>query len=569
LTEAIFADVVLTNGVVYTADKQDMVCEAVAIKDDRILFVGSDIEVQNYINLKTKRIDLHGKMVIPGMIDTHIHPPGLSLLELYEVQLFNIKSLEGYVTAVREFVARHPKAQAVYGRGWSWGIFSGEELLRGPRKEYLDAVTTDIPIVLRANDGHTLWVNSKALALNGLSSETATPKGGVIEKDSGSGELWGTLKEAAMSLIALPQYSTEQYVEAMTAFQKKMHSFGITAVLCMGNLTSFKLLFSACQEMQKNSKLHLHIRGAMTINPQDDLSKQLVDIKNMQEQYNTPDIKVITAKFFTDGVVEGGTSCLLQPYSPQAGKGTGFCGDFLWDIEKLKQAFYMANQNGLQIHVHSTGDASTRKVLDALEYAKNKILEGDCRNTITHLQLVDKKDILRFKELEVIASVQPYWQFKGPKWWHNVDYHFLGERAEEEFPLGTFFANGVTVTSSSDYPATLVPNPLLAIDIGVTRNLDNGSFYGVEDITDMDDERYLLNKQERATVKQMLQSFTINGAYAMFMDQKIGSIEIGKRADLVVLDENLFALNPVDIDKAKVVATLFAGKPVYGRLESQ
>lgn len=556
------ADTVLNHGVVYTADEQDTVCQAVAIKGNKIIFTGSNQNVQDYIGKETRIINLQGKTVLPGMIDSHIHPPGLSLSELYEVQLFNRNSIEGYIEAVKEFIALHPDSKAVYGRGWSWGILTGDELRKGPRKEYLDAVTKDIPVILRANDGHTLWVNSKALEVNNITAETTVPNGGVLEKDDNNGQLWGTLKEWAMWLIALPEYSVEQYVTAMAAFQKKMHGFGITSILCMSGLP-FDIIFKAFDEMQKQGQLQLRVRGAMTINTKDDLYDQIKHVKESQSQYNTPLLKVITTKFFTDGVIEGGTSYLLEPYALKAGKGANYYGDFLWDMEKLKHAFHIANQYGLQIHVHSTGDASTRNVLDALEYAHNKAPAGDYRNTITHLQLVDENDIMRFKVLNVIASVQPYWQFKGPKWWHNVDYQFLGERANQEFPLGSFFVNGITVASSSDYPATAVPNPLLAIDIGVTRNIDNGAFYGVEDITDMNDERYLLNKEERATVRQMIKSFTINGAYTLFMEREIGSIEVDKIADLVVLDQNILDVNSIDIDKIKVVMTFFDGKLVY------
>ena len=556
------ADLALINGVIYTADANDTVHEALAIKGNRIIFAGGNAEIRNYIGARTKVIDLQGKMVMPGMLDTHIHPPGLSLLALYEVPLFKAKSVEGYVAAVKDFIARHPGIRAVYGRGWSWSVLKGEEAAKGPRKEHLDAVAADIPVVLRANDGHTLWVNSRALAVNGITRETAAPQGGVIEKDPVSGELWGTLKEGAMGLIALPEYTLEQYKEALSAFQSKMHSFGITGIICFASLP-FKTIFQAFAALQKEGKLALRVRGAMTVNPQDDLAAQFAAINEVRVQYATPDLKVTAAKFFADGVVEGGTSFLLEPYAQNSGRGPHYRGEPWWDPEKLKQAFLLANLHGLQIHVHSTGDAATKYVLDALEYARAALPAGDCRNTITHLQLVDKADIPRFRKLGVIASVQPYWHAKGPHWWHNVDYRLLGARAEEEFPLASFFANGVIVASSSDYPASNVPNPLFAIEVGVTRSIATGSLYGVEDPTDTDDPRYLLNKRERATVQQMLHSFTINGAYAMFMEDAIGSIEAGKLADIVVLDQNLLAVNPLDIDKVKVVMTFFDGRLVY------
>jgi len=564
VSNAALADAILSNGVVYTADQQDSICDAVAIQGKTILFVGSNEEVQQYAGPKTIVYDLAGKMVIPGLIDTHIHPPGLSLLELYEVQLADIGTLEGYLEAIKAFYSRNPDAKAIYGRGWSWDGLTGREATKGPRKEYLDAVSTEIPIILRASDGHTLWVNSKALNNSAITPGIEVPVGGIIELDESSGELWGTLKEGAMWLVPLSSYNLEQYVEAMTGFQKKMHSFGITGILCMASQL-FKILFSAFADMEKREELQLHVRGAMAVNQSADIDEQITAIHNIRSEYQSPLLQVISTKFFTDGVIEGGTSHLLEPYMPKVGKGQNYCGDFLWDKERLKQAFYKANAGGLQIHVHSTGDGSTRKVLDALEAAYAMLPQGNYRNIITHLQLVDQSDIPRFKELQVIASVQPYWQFKGPKWWHNVDYQFIGERAHAEFPLRSFFDQGVVVTSSSDYPATLVPNPLLAIEIGVTRNLANGSFYGVEDIVHMDDERYLLNKQERATVQQMLKSFTSNSAYALFMEDETGSIEAGKLADLVVLDQNLLAIDPVQIAKTNVVMTFFGGKVVYKR----
>lgn len=557
-----FADLVLTHGVVYTADDRDTVSEAVAVKNDRFIFVGGNAGAMRYIGPSTKVVDLQGKMVIPGMLDTHMHPPGLSLSELYEVQLSDSSTLEGYVQAVAEFVKKHPGSKAVYGRGWSWGAFSGAELSKGPRKEYLDAVTTDIPVILRANDGHSLWVNSRALSVNGIDQNTVAPEGGVIEKDESSGALWGVLKEGAMRLVKLPEYTLRQYEAAMLKFQSKMHRFGITGLLCMTGYFAPYILQSF-EQLDRDGKLALRVRAAVAIRTEGDLPGQFAAIDELRGHYQSPYLQIITAKFFTDGVVEGGTSYLLAPYHGKTGQEKNDYGRFLWEQDKLREAFALANRRSLQIYVHSTGDASTRNVLDALADIRASVPDGDYRNTITHLQLVDQADVHRFKDLQVIASVQPYWHFKGPNWWESVDYRLLGERARAEYPLGSFFAHGVTVTSSSDYPVTNVPNPMRAIEIGVTRNIDDGDLYGVEDILDMNDERYLLNPRERATVKQMLRSFTIHAAYAMFLESDAGSIEVGKLADMAVLDRDLLSVRAIDIDKVRVVMTFFNGKLVY------
>lgn len=561
MTQQHFADIVFVNGVIYTADANDTICQAVAVKGDKIIAVGSDAHVVAYIGKDTQTIDLKGKMLIPGMIDSHIHPPGIALSELYEVQLFGINSLEGYLEAVKNFISQHPGIKAVFGLGWLWSAFSGEEAIKGPRKEHLDAVAPDIPVALRAMDGHSWWLNSKALAVSGITRDTQAPDGGIIEKDA-HGEPWGTLKESAISLSLQPTYTLEEYTEAMYAFQKKMHSLGITGVLSiMGGAT--ELILKAWDNLAAQRDLALHVRGAIMIHSRESLEQQFAAIDQLRDQYHSANFQITTAKFFADGVVEGGTSYLLAPYSSELGKGSHYYGDFLWNPDRLNLAFCLANQRGLQIHVHSTGDAATHQVLDSLATIRKLVRPGDFRNTITHLQLVDQTDIPRFRELQVIASVQPYWHFKSPNWWKYVDYRALGERAEYEYPLRSFLNQGVTIAASSDYSITPVPNPLFAIETGVTRNMYSGPALGVEDITDMDDARYLLNKQERMPVTEMIKSFTINGAYALFIDRQTGSIEVGKQADLVVLDQDLLSINPVDIDKVRVVMTYFAGKLVY------
>ena len=563
--EPLTADLVFFNGIVYTADARNTICQAAAVQEDKIIFAGSNEQAANYLGAKTQKIDLQGQMLLPGFIDSHLHSPGLALHELYEVQLFGISTLEGYQNAVRNFISRRPEIKAVFGQGWIWGAFQGEEARKGPRKEYLDVVAPDLPVLLRAMDGHTWWCNSKAFEVSGLTKDTPSPEGGSVEKDAATGELWGTVKESALSMMIQPQYTLENYVEGLLAFQKKMHSLGITGVLSiMGRVNP--LVMEAWRLLARQGQVVLHVRGAVALQPPQDARRQLEQICQMREQCHSPFFQITTVKMFADGVVEGGTSYLLEPYAETAGLGCGYCGKPIWDSARtLGPIFAMVNEAGLQIHVHSTGDAATRMVLDALAEAAASVPVSGCRNAITHLQLVAPEDVPRFKQLGVVASVQPYWHFKAPNWWHNVDYRLLGERANREYPLQSFIRHGVLVASSSDYTTTSVPNPLFAIETGATRNIYSGAAFGLEDITDIDDERYLLNKKERASVLEMIRSFTINGAYALFLDSLTGSIEAGKQADLVVLDQNLLAVHPLEIDKVQVMMTFFAGKLVYSK----
>jgi len=309
--------------------------------------------------------------------------------------------------------------------------------------------------------------------------------------------------------------------------------------------------------------LNLHLATSVALQPDDNLVEKIGQIAADRLKYSAGNHHVTAVKIFADGVVEGATAYLKQPYDSAAGKDPGYRGELLWSSEKLAEAIGLANRNSLQVHVHSIGDAATEAVLDAFEKAAAVNLSHDCRNTITHLQLGDPADIARFAKLGIIAAVQPYWHCKEPDWWQPVDRLMLGERAETEYPLGTFFKAGVKVVSSSDHPVTPVPDPFMAIRTGVTRNLYNEEKFGLPLLEYKDDPRWLLDKNERATLTEMLRSYTINGACAIFRDHLTGSLETGKQADLIIIDRDLFDTDPLEVGRASVLATFFRGRLVY------
>lgn len=579
---------IILNGKIYTVDSKNTVKEALVIEDDKILYVGKNEDIKDFIDKAIvsgksiefvdfetfmnpeedlnedviKVIDLEGRVLLPSFIDSHIHPPGTAITDLYEVSLYGLNSVEECKEAIRSFIQKNKDIDVVYGKGWSLGIFEGEEVSKGPKKEHLDEISTEIPIILRAYDGHTLWLNSKAFEKFNITNNTNSPSGGTIEINDKTKELWGTLKESATHLVKEGQYTNYQYKKAFELFQQKMHKFGVTSILSLSGF-EWGIQPEVYSKLIEENNLKMRVSAGFSISLDLDLQNQIQMIKNRKDKFDSRYFKTTTVKFLADGVVEGVTASLINPYEIGAGKGDNYYGELLWDEDKLIEAIKLANEKGFSIHVHSVGDNATKSMLDAIEKSNYNNKKSNYRNVLTHLQLVRYEDIKRFKDLNVIASVQPYWHMKGPNWWDVVDYKLLGDRANYEYPLNSFVKESVKIASSSDHSVTPIPNPFFAIQAGVTRNLYNASYFGAEDVKDMDEEIWLLNKDERVTVEDMVRSFTINGAYLIFRDKEIGSIEVGKYADFIVIDRDIFEINPIDIGNTQVLMTFFDGKIVY------
>lgn len=559
------AATVLNNGVIYTVEGDqwtDKPAQSIAIAENgSILATGSDGDLKSYIGKNTQVIDLNGKTVLPGLIDAHVHAPGTSLTELYNIYLYESMTKEKTLSDIKDYIAKNPDLKEYWGSGFNMGMASDG---KGPQKEWLDEICVNKPIILESNDGHSYWLNSKALEMNGITKDTPNPQGGLIQKDPKTGELWGTLTDAS-SLITMKQtFNEKQEAEAFEHFQNKMNDWGYTGIMAIAPINVHS---NVIKDFDVNHKLHLKMNLASEIKPDKDFSKELQKLKDLKKNMESNLIKVTTAKFFADGVVEGMTAYLLEPYAPEAGLAPDYRAEFYWDPEVLKQDFSQVMKAGFQIHVHSIGDASTRLVLDSLEYAQNQNPNIEARNVITHLQLIDNSDLPRFGKLGIIAATQPFWHLKEPDWYEPVDKTVLGEkRASNEYPLKSLKDHGAIITSSGDFPVSPINNPFWAIEAAVTRNLENPDYYGVADIKDMNDPTYLLNPKERLTVKDILEAYTINGAYQLYREDDIGSLKAGKSADLIVIDKDPLKINPLDLDRIKVEATLLNGKVVSGKL---
>ena len=537
------ADLILRNAFIYTVDQKRTVAEALAIRSGKIVFVGRNDGVSRFIGKETKVLDLGGRMVLPGFIDSHCHPTG-AYRHFYEISLNSVRTVPEYQKAIREYYGSHAGAKYLKGRGWSNTLFPKT----GPDKKLIDEIVSEIPVSLSSEDGHSKWVNSKALELAGITKNTPNPEGGVIEHNPITGEPTGTLRESAASLVAklFPDYGVDELVKGLEAYQKMALAFGITmahdADIDLGSNE-----IAAYKTLEKANLLAMRFRASLYVSPKEGL-KQVAAILAEQAKHKGPSFQIHAAKIYVDGVVEGSTAYLKEPYKHLPNSR----GELLWKPEDLNAMCAELDKNRLQIHVHSIGDGGTSVTLDAFAHAAKLNGKRDSRNLITHLQLVAPEDILRFKKLGVIAVTQPFW-FMKDDYYYNIQVPYLGQkRADDEYPMESYFKAGVTVTSSSDYSVTIPCNPLVAIQTGMTRSRPETT-----------DPKEVLWPDERATLEQMIASFTINGAYANFLEKSTGSLEVGKMADIIVLDKNLFNVAVTDIRNFKVLMTLFEGKEAF------
>ena len=537
------ADLVLKNGSVYTVDNALPRATAIAIRDGKFIYVGDDAGGAKFIGHGTQVLDLGGKLVLPGFVESHGHAIS-AYKQFFEINLNDCQNAGDYGKVIREYALAHPGAKFIRGRGWSNTLFGKT----GPDRKTIDDIVRGIPVCLASEDGHSKWVNSRALELAGITKATPDPVNGVIERDPRTGEPTGTLRESAAALVAglFPEPGKEELKKGLEAFQRMALAFGITTVHD-AYLDAESIETDAYRELENAGRLQARFRASLYVDPLKGTG-QLAAIEHERLRNRGPLFQTNAVKLFADGVVEGSTAYLLEPYQhlPRS-RGT-----LRWESGALAGMCAELDRRKFQVHVHAIGDAAVRAFLDAFAHAEKVNGRRDSRNMITHLQLVAPADIPRFKALGVIAVPQPYW-FMKDDYYTNLQVPYLGqERADLEYPMASFFRAGVVVASASDYPVTIPCNPLKAIQVGMTRSEPGKTAPGD-----------VLWPEERATLEQMIASFTINGAYANFLEDSTGSISVGKSADLIVLDRDLFKIPATEIAGAKVLLTLFEGKAAF------
>lgn len=558
----------------YTPDRPGEVFNCFGTTNGKFSFVGQTNEILEGNNYPIDMMDLKGATVLPGFMDGHVHAPGLAYEVLFNLNLFQTKTKDEVLSQIEAHIVANPQKEIYYGRGVNAALFGSEEAIVGPRKEHLDRICDQKPIVIADFGGNYIWLNSVALRLYGISNETPVPRGGEIPVDPLTGQVWGVIRNEARSLIPFQKLTVEENRKAALWFQNKMLSYGYTAIFALrppGTVEPRTTMLEVFRNLEHSGNLKMRVFGARDIAPDVDMEDEIHLLCQLKEKYNSALVKFTTAKFFLDGVVEGGDAFLLAPYERTAsqpvagsrGSDNTAYGLSIWQKDKLTDMFERCMENGISIHCHSIGDGAVHLALDAISAAVKRTGVTDHRTTLTHLQLVSEEDKKRMADLNVIANVQPYWHFKSPSLFEPIEKSLLGARAEYEYPLRSLLNQGVTVSASSDYPVTPEPNAFVGIQVACTRNLAESPDFDVPSIKGTDDPTYLLNINERADVATMIKAFSINNAIAQKGEKDFGTITVGKSADYILVDQDPFHTAPGNLGKIAITQTVFQSEVVY------
>ncbi len=534
------AELVFTGGAIYTIDAARSWAEAIAIRGGRIVYVGAEDGASAWIGPSTRVVRLGGRFVMPGFQDSHLHPisGGMRMLGC---ELGEAATAAEAVEMVRAYAAAHPDRAWIVGRGWELPLFPAAN----PRKEALDAVVPDRPVYLSAADSHSAWVNSRALALAGITAATADPPSGRIERDAATGEPSGTLREAAKQLVSrlLPETTAAERRAGLVRAVELAHRVGLVG-LFDASVDAVEL--PVYRDLDREGGLQVHTGIAMYVDPEKPFAPQLAELVALRREDWGAHVRLTAAKLFADGVLESGTAALLAPY---LGRG-GSRGELEWDEAKLREAAIALDRERFQLHVHAIGDRAIRVTLDAIEAARAANGPRDRRPVLAHIELFDPADVPRFRSLGAVASFQPLWAWADPYIRDLTEPQLGPARSRWLYPIASVAATGAVIAGGSDWSVSSMA-PLEGIEVAVTRRGP----------TEGPGPAWI--PEERVTLATMLAAYTIGSAYAAFNERETGSLEVGKSADLIVLDRNLFAIPSHEISETKVLLTLFEGGEVY------
>ena len=544
------ADLAFVNGAIYTVDAASSRARAVAVRDGRIVAVGTDDDVRDHVGSGTEVVDLAGKMLLPGFQDAHVHAQGGGIDRL-RVDMSEVHSADEYARLIRTYADANPDADWILGGGWAMDIFPGGT----PSRQQLDAIVPDRPAFFANRDNHAAWVNTRALEIAGVGASTTDPVDGRIEREA-DGSPQGTLHEGAMAFVRrhVPDPDDDTKRKALLIAQAYLHSLGITAwqEAIVGDYPTVPNARDVYPSLAGRGELTGKVVGALWLE-RGRGAEQIDELVGYRVTTSIGAYRATTVKIMLDGVCENFTAAMTRSYLGADGRETGNTGIEYFDPETLREVLIRLDAEGFQAHIHVIGDRACHDALDAIEAARAANGASDNRHHFAHVQLVRPDDVPRFRALDVTANVQMLWAAHEPQQ-DELTAPFIGdERAGWQYPFGALLAAGATMCAGSDWPVS-TPDPLQEMHVGVHRTVPPGYTYG-----EANDEVFL--PDQRITLAQAIRAFTMGSAYVNHLDAHTGSIEVGKAADLVVLSEDLFAVDsPTD---ARVLLTVADGQKVF------
>ncbi|HXZ41573.1 MAG TPA: amidohydrolase [Terriglobales bacterium] len=529
------ADLIVSHANVWTGDDARPKAQAVAVLGDRVVAVGSDADIAAWRGPKTKLIDAGGKLLLPGFNDAHVHFVDGGR-QLDSVQLNDVTSTDEFVRRIAEQAKKTPRGEWILGGDWDETKWNPPDL---PTKEMIDAVTPDNPVFVSRYDGHSALANSIALHLAGITAQTSDPPGGAIVRDA-QGNPTGDLKDAAMDAVynIVPPLSHDQRMRAAKRALEHAASLGVTSVQHMNPEYADIAVYS---ELLQNGDLTTRIYAAPLITDVDDQVKI-----GIRHAFGGPYLRIGAVKAYADGSLGSRTAYFFDPFSDQP-DNHGLLSNEMQPLSLMRDRMMKADAAGLQICTHAIGDQAISMILD-LYFDVVKAHHGaERRFRIEHAQHMAEKDFARFAQLDVIASVQPYHAIDDGRW---AEARIGHDRASRTYAFRTFLNHGVHLAFGTDWDVAPL-NPLLTVYAAVTRaTLDgknpNGWF-----------------PEQKLSVEEAVRAYTVGSAYAEFQEQEKGSITPGKLADMVLLSDDIFSIDPVKIRNVKVLNTIVGGKVIW------
>jgi predicted amidohydrolase YtcJ len=529
--EGLLADLILFNGKIFTVDVNRPWATAVAICDGKFVAVGSDAEIKKLAAKNTEMVDLEGKLTLPGFNDAHVHfaNGGLYLLG---IDLRPARDEKEFVSILKEYIKKLPKGEWITGGNWDHENWPSK---KHPGKELIDAITMDHPVLLQRLDGHMSLANSLALRLAGINRDIPNPQGGEIVKDKKTGEPSGILRDEAIGLVAavIPPLSRARREQAIRAAIRHAQELGVTSVQDNSSREDLEIY----QELLSKGELGLRVNVWRGSDCMTDFSRI-----GIGAAFGGPFLRLGVIKIFVDGSMGAGTALFFEPYADDQST----YGLPIYKEDELNSMVLAIDKAGLQIAAHAIGDKANAWILNALALARLKNGIRDSRHRVEHSQVVKPEDVARFRELAVIASIQPSHCIDDMRWAEKR----IGSRVVNAYRFASFLKSGVPVAFGTDWDVEPL-DPRLGIYAAVSRELPAGGPAGG------------WHPDEKLSLAEAIESYTLGSAYAEFQEKEKGSIVPGKWADLAVMEKNLFQIPQKAILSTAVAMTILAGKIIF------